>query len=432
MDEGREPKDRIEHIVRQAEEGAHFEFNPAAWSAMEQKLDDLEPMPFSVWKIIFPLTGVAVILMLLLWPISAQDRHMAEAENAVSTEVTTEQASEAAKPANADEVPTEPEETGANTNQEEQVVEEARTITAADNVSQPAETTAQDQTTEESKSAAQEPVTERKSSTNARLVSPSRTVTLADNEETTPAGGNEEGSAASGIELLSIYLDPSPMIFPEPDLVFEVDSSNFQEGEPEEYFERSKWAFSAMVSLDMSATGLDGFTDPGTMFGLGVEYYFANSWSIQTGAAISVKKYRALGTEYETPGWIAARPDDFIEALANCLVIDLPLNLRKYFTTKKGRTFFVSTGVSSYLMLRETYEYEYTEDRPNWLPEWTIRNRNQHYFGILNLSFGFEKPLGKNLSLGIEPFAKLPLTGIGAGGVRFLSFGTNLAIRFRK
>jgi len=187
-----------------------------------------------------------------------------------------------------------------------------------------------------------------------------------------------------------------------------------------------------MVSLDMSATGLDGFTDPGTMFGLGVEYYFAPSWSIQSGAAIAVKKYSALGAEYDLPAWPDAQSAALETVLANCLVIDIPFNIRKYFYTKKGKTWFASTGISSYLMLRETYDYNYTVNRPNWVDNREWKNQNKHYAGILNLSLGYETPISKNLGFAVEPFVKLPLTGIGQGSVRFLSFGTVIAVKLRK
>jgi len=440
MDEAREPEDRIEHIVKEAEQGAQFEFNPAAWNAMEQKLDAVNPVPFSVWKIIFPLTGVALLLMLLLWPVGAQDiaRRQAQIEQA---EAKAQQEQPAAKvekseaETGAEEKPKPAEE---NQTAADQDIDDNNKVEVDETIQQPKPTDSNTVTsTDDAANTVVDAVEPRPASTKPVVPSiPDVYVAAPEQEQETAtdsgSGGSEARDARSGVEMLSIRWVPSLLTLPAFEPVFEMDSTHFKEGMPKPYFEKSRWALSAMVSLDMSATGLDGFTDPGTMFGVGVEYYLAPTWSIQSGAAIAVKKYSALGSEYTIEGWGAARVENLQNVLANCLVIDIPINIRKYFYTKKGNTWFASTGISSYLMLREDYDYDYTENIPNWAETWQVKNQNQHYLGILNLSFGYETPISTNLGFAVEPFVKLPLTGIGQGSVKFLSFGTVLAIKLRK
>lgn len=435
MDEAREPEDRIEHIVREAEQGAQFEFNPAAWDAMEQKLDALDPVPFSIWKILFPITGIAVLLMVLLWPIGAQDRQRASFEALEAGTDKTEQSlntEEKAQPESANEEPvkstadagqeaddtTEPEAINENLNQRPRRNTITQSSTANDPVADQARRARNAQTAG--------------SVTTAEPTSSSTLTEEVSDKEYDLFGRSEMRETLSGVDMLTVRWNPNVILLPAFDQPFEVDSTHFKEGKPKPYFEKSRWAISAMVSLDMSATGLDGFTDPGTMFGLGVEYYIAPNWSIQTGAAIAVKKYTALGSEYDLPAWPDAQSAALENVLANCLVIDIPFNIRRYFQTKNGKRLFVSTGISSYLMLRETYNYEYTVNRPNWPNDREWRNQNNHYAGILNISFGYETSINKKLGFAVEPFAKLPLTGIGQGSVRFLSFGTVVAIKLRK
>lgn len=441
MDEARGPEDRIEHIVREAEGGAQFEFNPAAWSAMEAKLDAAAPVPFTWWKILFPIAGTAILLTLLLWPIAARDTANAENRLVKDQSVKEQPLNEANtqdKPASSGEAATTPQKPASDTSAQASVADDTQNEVKEANESvdiaanaESAEITAktEDNTTSNIvDKAVKEPYAFRAS------VEQNSVTDANESEQAVQAyGGNEEESAQRGVEMLTVRWEPHVLIFPQPVLVFPMDSSVYAEEAPDtEYFQKSKWAFSVAVSADLSATGLEGFTDPGTMIGFAVEYYLADTWSIQTGATYAVKKYTALGSEYEAPEWISARPDDLLSAIAKCTVIDIPFNIRKYFHTKKGKTFFASSGVSTYLMLREDYNYEYTEERPNWEPFWRYENRNNHFFGILNLSVGYETPISKNLALGIEPFMKLPLTGIGEGRVRFLSFGTNIAIKLRK
>ncbi len=454
MDEARGPEDRIEHIVREAEGGAQFEFNPAAWSAMEAKLDVAAPVPFAWWKILFPIAGTAILLTLLLWPIAARDT----LESALAKEeVTQEQVLDEGK-------------TSPNTEAKDNTTAADEPAAEEQSLTPDSDTSAQASVADESKN---QPGQANPSTADETNQNSTEAVKLEDNkaavdevdrtvsntkdagkdayafrasvqpnevrdteeasQEPQALGGNEDELVGQGVEMLSVRWQPNVLMFPQPVLIFELDSSVYADEAPEtEYFQRSKWAFSAAVSADLSATGLEGFTDPGTMVGFAVEYYVVDTWSVQTGATYAIKKYTALGSEYETPEWISARPDDLLSAIAKCTVIDIPLNIRKYFHTKKGKTFFVSSGVSTYLMLREDYNYEYTEERPNWEPFWRYENRNNHLLGILNLSVGYETPISKNLALGIEPFMKLPLTGIGEGRVRFLSFGSNIAIKLRK
>jgi hypothetical protein len=472
MDEARGPEDRIEQIVHEAEGGAQFEFNPAAWSAMEAKLDAVARVPFNWWKLLFPVAGTALLLTLLLWPIAASDliergglattespaqekqveadqtensnktlsaKNDSDAERSnqnagTTTAGKTESINSSSQSDNSN--------TGiiGDTDQSKQladvnVVDQRLTADVDTNTAQGAVVTATDAGKQE---AAQ--TTTRTNQTDierfrAQVEKDIATVNNADKEPAISYFSLEkvdETKQEGEVTELSLQYQ-SDLILPEPELEPIVDSALYSEKSSEvQYFQKSRWAFSLALSADLSATGLEGFTDPGTMVGFGVEYYVSDKWSIQTGATLAVKKYTALGSEYATPDWISARPDDLLSASAVCTVIDIPINIRKYFQTRKGNTFFVSTGVSTYLMLREDYNYEYTEERPGWLPFWSFRNQNNHFFGILNLSVGYEKPLGKNFALGIEPFMKLPLTGIGEGRVRFLSFGTNIAIKLRK
>ncbi|MCE7994016.1 MAG: PorT family protein [Roseivirga sp.] len=440
MDEARGPEDRIEHIVREAEGGAQFELNPAAWSAMEAKLDAAAPVPFAWWKILFPIAGTAILLTLLLWPMAARDKLSAEralTANREAREQPLDKAGTQGTPGESKPSVITKEDSNSEISDETSVAgedqkKEAETsvVAALNPKEKPASITQSNnkEASEAKKAGAVETYTYR-----ASVEQKPEAVTNESEPEVQAVGGDEDQPFGQGVEMISARWVPNVLMFPQPVLVFELDSSVYAEEASEtEYFQKSKWAFSAAVSADLSATGLEGFTDPGTMIGFGVEYYLADTWSIQTGATYAVKKYTALGSEYETPEWISARPDDLLSAIAKCTVIDIPFNVRKYFHTKKGKTFFASSGVSTYLMLREDYNYEYTEERPNWEPFWRYENRNNHFFGILNLSVGYETPLSKNLALGIEPFMKLPLTGIGEGRVRFLSFGTNIAIKLRK
>ena len=47
-----------------------------------------------------------------------------------------------------------------------------------------------------------------------------------------------------------------------------------------------------------------------------------------------------------------------------------------------------------------------------------------------NLSFGFNTKIGKNQSIGIEPFIKYPLGGLGSENLKFGASGINIKMNF--
>jgi len=61
---------------------------------------------------------------------------------------------------------------------------------------------------------------------------------------------------------------------------------------------------------------------------------------------------------------------------------------------------------------------------------WTVTNQNTNLFSILNLSIGYEKQISKQLHIGIEPYYKIPLSGIGQGAIKLSSLGLQLNGRF--
>ena len=107
---------------------------------------------------------------------------------------------------------------------------------------------------------------------------------------------------------------------------------------------------------------------------------------------------------------------------------EIPVNVRYNFNKGPKVTWFATTGLSTYLMSHENYTYQYEY---NWLTEnsnWNIHKPSQYWFSIVNLSAGFEKRVGKIGSLRLEPYMRIPLSGIGTGSLPILSGGVNIGL----
>ncbi len=162
-------------------------------------------------------------------------------------------------------------------------------------------------------------------------------------------------------------------------------------------------------------------------FGVGVGYSFSKHFGVRTGIFISKKIYSATPEQYYLPGGNY----NYLEKInANCNVIDIPLNIDYYFNQTRKHVWFVSAGLSSYLMKKESYEYVYkTPAGQTYTKDWAIKNQNQHFLSVLNFSAGYQYFLNQRFSLAVQPYIDLPLTGIGAGKVKLNSAGILFTIK---
>jgi hypothetical protein len=124
----------------------------------------------------------------------------------------------------------------------------------------------------------------------------------------------------------------------------------------------------------------------------------------------------------------------YLETVAGyCQMWELPLLVRYNFALKPTSSFFVSTGLSSYFMKHQAYTYDYKNNQGVWgSSSWSSDSTFNHVFSILDLSAGFEKKIGKHISLQVEPYARIPLSGVGFGDIRLSSYGLNLNVLYHK
>lgn len=183
-------------------------------------------------------------------------------------------------------------------------------------------------------------------------------------------------------------------------------------------------SFSIMAAPDISTTSANLSSRVSTNIGLLVTYPITNKISISTGLIYARKLYNsggvaAMGNGYMNNSW---------EMNADCRVLDIPLNINYQVFKKQKLSVSINTGLSSYLMLNERYELKNGQNTP--LSTVEVRNRNQHPFSVANLSVGVERKINSSLSIGLEPFIKLPLTGVGDYDARLKSTGIAVSLNF--
>lgn len=230
--------------------------------------------------------------------------------------------------------------------------------------------------------------------------------------------------------LIGMGLPESTGNIPE-NLILEKNSSNLEIIPPEKNSTRIGYSLNFTVGPDFSGVGANSY-GTGTFIGLGFELFFLKKVSLLVGVSHSRKKY-SVRDEYSVPfpgsGTYGQVPDQIDIA---CHVLDIPLNIYYSLYQNGKNRLFAGMGVSSYLMLTEEYHFNF--DNPynmNVIPDFEIRNKNQHYFGIINLSAGYSRQMNDRLAWQLEPYFKLPIQDIAAAKVRLNSFGALISLKYR-
>ena len=164
----------------------------------------------------------------------------------------------------------------------------------------------------------------------------------------------------------------------------------------------------------------------GSMFALLLEYRLTKKLTLQTGINYSKKKYTGDFEYYRA--WTNGTATKPLTVDGTCSVVDIPINLRLNAFQTSRNTFFVSGGVSSYLMSDEIYIYNYASGPPK-VRDWT-GNSSSFYWSTLNLSAGIERKMTKHFTLQVEPFMKTPLVGVGRGLVNLYSSGLLFSTKY--
>ncbi len=200
--------------------------------------------------------------------------------------------------------------------------------------------------------------------------------------------------------------------------------------------------FGVNISPGFSST-LDGssFNYAG---GVNIDVPLGNNFSFSTGVQleqqnIETKKYDRYG----------AVPSEHTKAsLTN---LDIPLNISWRFFSQKSVSYYIGAGLSSLAYLNESYkttmysqelnERVYSvagESITTYQLEAVERvsvvspdpSNELEFAGRVNLFFGYQQRITPKLNLHIEPYLKIPVTGIATQEYRFTTGGITCKISF--
>lgn len=182
------------------------------------------------------------------------------------------------------------------------------------------------------------------------------------------------------------------------------------------------------------AVGNSAFGQGGVRFGAKINYHLGRKFAFGTGLYLNSVKYQASGEEYLTEEGFWTYDVQPESVFAQCDILDIPLSFTYHLRGSDKSGLYVATGVTSYLMLKEFYAYEYEIPNNDFIKSWTETNTNRHYLGLGVLSLGYQRKRGRRSAFQLESFIHLPLQKIGHGRVKLMAAGAsvNYVFGFKK
>lgn len=184
----------------------------------------------------------------------------------------------------------------------------------------------------------------------------------------------------------------------------------------------------ALIAPDISTVKFQKVAGVGYSAGLLLGYRFNKNWQAETGAFWERKWYYTKGEYFDKSKQPYLSNVDLYSVDGNCSMINIPLTVRYNINTGKKNDWFVTAGMSSYFMTNEYYDYTYEHYGNVYTKGYSYEKNSQEWMTTVNISAGYERKLGKSFQLRIEPYFRIPVSGIGTGNLSLNSGGVYVGI----
>ncbi|MBS1603275.1 MAG: hypothetical protein JST42_11445 [Bacteroidetes bacterium] len=191
-----------------------------------------------------------------------------------------------------------------------------------------------------------------------------------------------------------------------------------------------------MAAPDFSTVKFQHVDGVGTTFSLLLGYQFNKKWAVETGVSVDRKKYYTSAEYFDKKGLSSIRPNwEPTNMDGTCYMWEIPINVRYNFSQTDKTSWFATGGLSTYFMTSENYNYQYNYYTPwgsgSGTSNLDVKKPSNYWFSIINLSAGYEHRIGNIGNLRIEPYLRIPMSGLGTGKLNILSSGINIGITRR-
>ena len=193
--------------------------------------------------------------------------------------------------------------------------------------------------------------------------------------------------------------------------------------------QKNKFLYAGIIGgPDISTVKSHSVKNTGFNMGIILGYQLNKKLSIETGLMWDKKFYYSEGKYFSTRKIYLPPNAKITNVNGNCSMIEIPLNVKYNFKSSGKTNWFTAAGLSSYFMKKENYKYTIVSTGAPYPYSKTYNQSSTFLLSALNVSAGYSRFLGKNTSLRVEPYAKIPLKGVGIGSLPITSVGVNMGV----
>lgn len=190
---------------------------------------------------------------------------------------------------------------------------------------------------------------------------------------------------------------------------------------------RPQFALTVLAASEKNGVGSLQNTNSGSnislLFSVGVKKF-----TVSTGASYSLKPYTLPFDQYHTAYQFKNAPE---YVSADCRVLDIPINIDYQVYKRAGNKISVGTGLSSYIMMHESYNYDYGSSGSATGPaSYTVKNQGKYLFSIMNLAATYQRQINSKVGISLQPYLKVPLSNIGYSQAKVETFGVAVGLNW--
>lgn len=184
-----------------------------------------------------------------------------------------------------------------------------------------------------------------------------------------------------------------------------------------------------LVSPDFTTIKGQTLKAGGYNLGVVLGYRISKRFAVEAGVSWDRKNYYSKGEYFSTSKLPNAQNYKIISIDGWCNMIEIPVNVRYFFSVKEKASWYANAGLSSYLMKTESYNYDMLYNGGGRATKnYSYNNSSKDWLSVVHLGVGYERKLSKVGTIRLEPYLNLPAGGLGVGKLPMTSFGLNIGI----
>ena len=173
-----------------------------------------------------------------------------------------------------------------------------------------------------------------------------------------------------------------------------------------------------------------GLSSAGWSLGILAGLQINKKLSLETGINFTQKQYHTRGEYFNMQELSGSMPPGLkiVSLVGKSYVTEIPLMIKYDVLTSGNSRIFVSGGISSYILTKETNQYKVMLNGSSQKMTGNYTKTSSYFTASTNFSVGYENQISNGIRMRIAPYVQIPMAGYGVGALHILSAGVNLGI----